>query len=275
MMCAWKELISILPIRLRDEVDRLGKDTMQELRLRIYAQPEIVLREESLWLNVAVTRDDLNFVINAASQYSPWCAETMAQGYITAAGGHRIGLCGTTICRDGSMVGMREVDSICIRVARDFPGIGERFQTAEDSILIIGAPGWGKTTMLRDVIRQISLYETVSVVDERGELFPIGFQRGKRTDVLLGCPKRIGIDLVLRTMGPCCIAVDEITEETDCSALIQAANCGVRLLATAHANSMRDFLRRAVYKPLIKKQIFRTIIVLDKEKSFRVERMTV
>lgn len=274
MMCAWKELLSILPPRLRREVDSLGKEPVQELRLRCGAPPELVLAGKSLWLAETATRDDLNFVINTASRYSPWAASTAAQGYITAPGGHRIGLCGGAVCRSGAVEGIREISSLCIRVARDFPGIGKDAVGMKGSILILGAPGWGKTTLLRDLIRQLSETEAVSVVDERGELFPEGFLRGKRMDVLTGCPKPAGIDMVLRTMGPDCIAVDEITAEGDCQALVQAANCGVRLLATAHAGSARDFRCRRVYRPLAEEGIFETLLILGRDRSYKMERVT-
>lgn len=272
MMCAWKELLSILPPRLRGEVE--GKSAAQELRLRINAPPELVLGEKSLWLPEKTSRDDLNFVVNTASRYSPWSASTAAQGYITAPGGHRIGLCGEAVCRGGTVEGIREIHSLCIRIARDFPGIGRKAAGLDGSILILGAPGWGKTTLLRDVIRQCSETECVGVVDERGELFPQGFTRGKRMDVLTGCPKPAGIDMTLRTMGPSCIAVDEITAEGDCTALLQAANCGVRLLATAHAASLQDFQRRRVYRPLMENRIFDSVLVLRRDKSYKVERVS-
>ena len=273
MMCAWKELLSILPLSLRAETDLLGNEKLQELRLRINEPPELVLLGKSHWLKGKISRDDLNFIVNTASRYSPWAASTVAQGYITAPGGHRIGLCGEVVCRNGTVEGIREVHSLCIRIARDFPGIGKDAADLKGSILILGAPGWGKTTLLRDLIRQLSEKECISVVDERGELFPEGFPPGKRSDILTGCPKSQGIEMLLRTMGPSCIAVDEITAEKDSAALLRAANCGVRLLATAHAASVQDFRRRSVYRTLIENGIFKNLLVLREDKSYSVERM--
>ena len=274
MMCAWKELLAILPLRLRAEVDRQGRESLQELRLRINAPAELVLGGKVNWLSGNVTQDELNFVVNTASRYSPWAASTTAQGFLTAPGGHRIGICGEAVCKDGNITGMCHISYLCIRVARDFPDLLKSLQRLEGSVLILGAPGWGKTTLLRCLIRQVAQEEAVSVVDERGELFPQGFLRGRRMDILTGCPKPAGIEMMLRTMGPACIAVDEITAAADCQALIQAANCGVRLLATAHAGSSRDYCQRGVYRELVHQKIFDTLIVLHKDKSYHMERMT-
>lgn len=273
MMCAWKELLGVLPIWMRQDVDELGREDLQELHMRLNAPPELVTSGRVLQLERIVTRDDLDYCINAASRYSPWAAATIAQGYLTAPGGHRIGICGEGVCRDGVVSGIREVTSLCVRVARDFPGIGKVILDLPGSVLILGAPGWGKTTLLRDMARQLSERHNVAVVDERRELFPDGFERGKRMDVLTGCPKSLGMDMVLRTMGPNWIALDEITAEEDCRALIQAANCGVRLLATAHAGSAQDFRSRTVYRPLAEQRVFETLVILRQDKTCTVERM--
>lgn len=273
MRCAWKELLGILPAWLRKPVDEQGRETLQELRLRCGTPPELVLRDGVRWLDRNAEGEDLRFCVNAASRYSPWSAATAAQGYVTAPGGHRIGLCGEAVCKNGEVTGIRELRSLCIRVARDFPGIGREAAKCGGSILILGAPGWGKTTLLRDLVRQIAERETVAVVDERGELFPEGIARGKRMDVLTGCPKSAGINMVLRTMGPACIALDEITAQADTQALLHAVGCGVRLLATVHASSLSDLRRRPVYRPLMESGLFETALVLRADKTFQTERM--
>lgn len=274
MICAWKELLEILPMWMRTEVDKLGSETMQELRLRVNSPPELILPEKSYWLQRKIRQEDLSYTINAASQYSPWTASSAAQGYITGPGGHRIGLCGETVIQQGKVMSIKNFSSLCIRIARDFPGIAAAVSHMAGSILIIGPPGWGKTTLLRDLIRQLESDERICVMDERKELFPNGFRHGNRIDILSGCSKREGIPMLLRTMGPTCIAVDEITEKEDASALLQAANCGVRLLATAHGLSVSDFCQRSVYRPLVENKIFDILLVLKKDKTFTMERMT-
>lgn len=278
MRCAWQELLSILPVWMRKEVDELGRDTLQELRLRLGLPPELVRSNGNATLKRNVMIEDLNYLVNTASRYSPWSASTAAQGYITAAGGHRIGLCGDAVVQGGTMTGIRQATSLCVRIARDFPGIARKIGCTGSSVLIIGRPGSGKTTLLRDLIRIRSEAGngSIAVVDERGELFPKGsvsFPTGPRTDILSGCTKRQGIEMLLRTMGPAAIAVDEITSEGDCDALLQAGWCGVSLLATAHAASREDLLGRPVYKPLVCGGLFDTLIVLHSDKSWKAERM--
>lgn len=274
MKCAWQALLSILPPRMRTEVDKLGKDSLQELRLRLDRPPELVASGGSHWLPINITAQDINFVVHTASKYSPWAAATVSQGYITAPGGHRIGMCGDVIVKDDKAAGVRTATSLCIRVARDFPGIAARAAGIKGNILVIGPPGSGKTTLLRDLVRQISdSGQTVTVVDERGELFPVGFQQGRRTDVLTGCSKAQGLDMALRTMGPSYIAVDEITAQSDCQALLQCGWCGVHLLATAHASDLRDLKSRPVYTPLLESCIFENVLVLQRDKTWHTERM--
>ena len=273
MNCAWKELLSILPPRWRREVDSLGSETAQNIRLRVHAPPELCCGDRNHWLSDTVSRDDVNFVINTASRYSPWAAASIGKGYLTAPGGHRIGICGEAVIKNGELTTIREISSLCIRVARDISGVSGDLESRSGSILILGAPGWGKTTLLRDLIRQKGKQGMhVCVVDEREELFPSGIPRENTLDVLLGCKKSDGIQMALRTMEPQVIAMDEITALEDCEALRQGAWCGVTLLATAHAASLSDYLHREVYAPLVRQNLFENIVVLHSDKSWSLER---
>lgn len=273
MNCDWNSLLSIIPLWMRHDTDRYGRGTLQELRLRIGRPPVLICTEGNRMLSGTVTGADLIHVIDLASNYSPWTAATIAQGYITAPGGHRIGICGEAVVKTGGMTTIREPSSLCIRIARDIPGIAEKLLGIGRSYLIIGRPGSGKTTLLRDLIRLRAGTENVSVVDERGELFPKGFDTGLGVDILMGLRKREGTLQLLRTMSPSVIAMDEITAPEDRDALLSAHRCGTDLLATAHATQKDDLYARSTYRPLVEEKVFDTLVTLHTDKSWELERM--
>lgn len=280
MRCAWQAYMNLLPQWMRQDVDTFGKDELQELRIRIGQAPEMMLKNGCRRLSKAAESSDLVSIVNTASEYSPWAARTLAQGYVTAPGGHRIGVCGAATVNNGRMTGISYATSLCIRVARDFCDIAKTAANLTESVLIIGPPGSGKTTLLRDLIRQKSCIGqgSVAVVDEREEIFPLYkgqacFYAGERTDILSGVSKATGIEAVLRSMNPTWIAIDEITAQEDCQAILHAGWCGVHMLATAHAGSVRDLRDRPVYRPLLDSKLFSTVLILQKDKTWTMERI--
>lgn len=268
------ELLSILPPKLRPRIRDELLSELQEIRLRLNRPAKLVCSGVNQTLTHVVSEEDLRYCINAASRYSPWNSATVRDGYLTAPGGHRIGLCG-----EAAGDSIHQITSLCIRVAKDVPGIAVGIPLTE-STLILGPPGSGKTTLLRALIRRLSEAGrgSVAVVDERAEIFPLSgghtcFEPGENTDVLTGRRKADGIEMVLRTMGPGWIAVDEITAEEDCRALIRAGWCGVKLAATAHASSLSDLRSREIYRPLVQTGLFRQAIILHMDKSWHRERI--
>ena len=115
MTCAWQYLIELLPLWMRDYVDKQGRDTLQELRLRINAPPMLIFEHGTVSMNRSVCEGDLAFCVNMVTKYSPWSTSTASKGYYAAAGGHRIGVCGTIILSNGQATGFQNLSSLCIQ----------------------------------------------------------------------------------------------------------------------------------------------------------------
>ena len=279
MDCQWTALLNVLPLWLREGVNKARPEGLQEIRLRVGMMPDLVFQDKHIRMQRAVAKEDLEFCINTASRYSPWASQTVSKGFLTVSGGHRIGICGTVAMQNGRSLSIRDVSSLCIRVSRQLQGIGKEAASIPGNILILGRPGSGKTTLLRDIIRcKSNRGSTVCVVDERQEVFPcVGgtscFECGQNTDILSGCPKAEGIEMAIRVMNPHVIAVDEVTAKQDCDALMNAGWCGISLLATAHASSVKDYFERPIYKPLVESRLFDTLLILQMDKSWRAERV--
>lgn len=281
MVLYWNALLEILPPWMRAKMEK--PIDIREVRLRIGHTPLLCCPNQMQEISGHTVRsEDLHFVINAASRCSPYSVTTINRGFLTARGGHRVGLCGSGIYKDGQLCGIRDLRSVCIRVARDITGISNPVVSKLDNLsaLILGPPGSGKTTFLRDLIRELSgLGNVIAVVDERCELFPAdyaGFQyaAGPNTDVLSGVQKPEGIEMLLRTMSPQWIALDEISSEADCITMEHAGYCGVRFLATCHAFDKEDLFRRSVYRKLMESGIFRKLIIMHRDQTFTMEELT-
>jgi stage III sporulation protein AA len=221
---------------------------------------------------------DLEAVLEAVTQGSAHTAlASLKTGFVTAPGGHRLGVCGAVVQRENGVPGLRDVSSVCLRVARAVPGAadglpmrllcGDRFFHT----LILSPPGFGKTTLLRDLARQISdggahgAPRRVALVDERGEVAACHrgqpqLDVGAHTDVLDGCPKSWGILWLLRAMAPQVLMVDEITSPADMDAMAAAQGCGVTLFATLHADDLRDLAARPVCRTL--SALFQRVIII-------------
>lgn len=239
-----------------------------------------------------VTEKDLREMQNYISNYSLYAyKEELKNGFITIEGGHRIGVAGAVINKDGKVSGISHLTFFNIRVAHEKKGCAKSvlgYLRQEETIyntLLVSAPGAGKTTLLRDCIRSLSYGECgmagnkIAVVDERSELAASfhGIPQndvGPRTDVLDGCNKPEGIMMLLRTMSPQIIAVDELGGEADFYAVEQAAYCGCRILGTIHAGSIADLKEKAISKKWCERDVFERFVFVKKEadgnRSFHV-----
>lgn len=290
---------AVLPPGWRVPLNRLTdgeRERVEEIRLRCGRLLTLVFPEGERQIAGAdspLTQADLSLVLEIATQASAHTALAQVRhGFFTVRGGHRIGICGSGVVRDGELRNLRQVSSLAIRVARQ--AVGTARPVADKlwengrlvNTLIVSPPGWGKTTLLRDLIRMISDGEgrpplRVGVADERGELAAVweGMPQldvGAHTDVMDNCPKAEGLLMLLRGMNPQVLCADEITAPEDAAALELAANCGVSLLATAHAAGLEDLRSRPLYCRLLDQGIFRRVLTISRtgeRRSFRVEKV--
>ena len=249
-----------------------------------------------------VCENDIKEMLDRLTGYSLYAyAHEFRQGYFTLRGGHRVGVSGKTVVEDGIVKTMKDIQFMNIRVAHEKRNCGKKVigrllkEGKLRHTLLISSPGQGKTTLLRDLIRLISdgfYYEeagkrtyfeglTVGVVDERSEIgaavngIPT-MDLGIRTDLMDGCPKHVGIFMLLRSMAPKVIAVDEIGDDRDFEAIRQAVNSGCTILATAHGSSLPEMERKKLFASFLKEQIFeRCVILSSRNGKGTVERIEV
>lgn len=283
-MNVYEEVWPLLPERYAVQLRETDFDGLEELRLGCGRPLRLRYGRGERELYPPGTGAEVEEIVQRACRRSVYAhTQTIRQGYVTVAGGHRLGICGTGVVGSEGLDGLREFSSLNLRIAREFPGFAD--QAAErvwESALLLGPPGCGKTTLLRDLVRQLSdrHRQTVGLADERGELSaPVDGQPrlcvGSRTEILAHVPKGQAMMMLLRTMNPHWIATDEITCRQDIRAMEQIACCGVRLLATAHGEGLNDLLRRPVYRELMEQKIFRQVIVLRRDKTYTLEELNV
>lgn len=287
------ELIKIFAPRLRQVIARteIEYDDLQEIRLRVNMPLMMIYKNKEYRLDsgghlltdencgqteVVVTPEDIRETMALVSNYSLYAYEDeIRQGYITIRGGHRVGIAGKIILENERIKSIQYISFMNIRLSHQVKGCADRVlpYILRDGrlchTLIISPPCCGKTTMLRDIIRQVSGGgQSVGVVDERSEIAAcyLGIPQnevGIRTDVLDGCPKAHGMLMLLRSMSPQIIAVDEIGSQEDIRAIAYVINCGCKLLATVHGSSIEDLMSKPVLSRLVREKLFERYIVLN------------
>ena len=293
-----EEVLRMFPEAMRGRWRPVARqaDGLQEIRLRVNV-PATVLIDNREWFVDAEgqlvdrqpqqaenTPEDLELILKHLCQYSIYAfADEIRQGFLTIQGGHRVGLAGQVILEDGDRVrNLKYIRYINIRMAHEIKGVSDPILPSlynKDgqvvNTLLISPPGCGKTTMLRDMIRNLSNGNeygegvNVSVVDERSEIAGsyLGIAQndvGIRTDVLDGCPKREGMMMLIRSMAPQVLAVDELGNEGDIQALQMASGCGCKLIATIHGSSLEEIRHKKYMRNVIADGLFDRYLVLTK-----------
>lgn len=290
-MEGFRRASALLPPPLRRKAEGLSpaeQRRCEEFRLRRgYPASALIAGRETPLSPERVTDDMLRHVLEAATRSSLHAAEAeLRRGYLSAAGGVRVGVCGVGVMGSEGVRGLRSFSSAAIRVPRAVPGCADGIWEALaaggfPSLLVVSPPGAGKTTLLRELIRRLSDGGCrVCVADERGELAGLGgeagFDVGAHTDVMTGVPKAGAAQMLLRSMNPQVLAMDEIADEEEGEALLQAVNCGVKLLASVHGEDIADASRRPACRALLAAGAFRRCVAVSCRggiRRYRVEEL--
>ena len=278
----FEKIRRILTRNVRQEIEGqlLKWNEIQEIRFRTGHAVIVLYKNREIKLPVFVEQKDIQQMMELLTNYSFHAYENeIKQGFITIEGGHRVGMAGQVLVEKGTVKMLKHISSLNIRVSHEIPECANNiFPYISNGkkvchTLIISPPKGGKTTLLRDMIRQISDGNgwvegcNVGVVDERSELAGCyqGIPQndvGTRTDVLDGCPKKEGMLMLIRAMSPEVIAVDEIGDAEEVNVMKYAMHCGVKMLVTVHGESMEEIRRKPLFDQLIKEHCFERYIVL-------------
>ena len=277
------------------------KSSIEEIRLRVNKPLMIYANNHDFFItrkgeisssenqnNYIVSKKNIDNCIQFISDYSIYSIEEeLKRGYITIQGGHRVGIVGRVVLENGDIRIMKEFTGLNYRVAREKIGISSKIikyllneKKEFLNTLIVSPPQCGKTTLLRDIIRNLSNGMPdlklkglkIGLVDERSEIGAayrgiIQNDLGLRTDVLDGCPKAKGMIMLIRAMSPEIIATDEIGRIDDAFAIHEALLAGIKLITTVHGNSLEDILQKKVIGDLVKDSVFQRIIILSNKKG--------
>jgi len=294
-----EEINSILPLKIRQIINRLDKELqeqIQEIRIRERRPLEIICSEKQFFLTpdgktsnypekaYVPNNEDTLKILNIISNHSIYrLEEELRRGYITVQGGHRIGITGKAILEKGEVKTLKDISGFNIRIAKQVIGAADSIipyilnikQKNIYNTLIISTPQSGKTTLLRDTARQISsgigkynfTGKKVGIIDERSEIAGCvaGVPQndvGYRTDILDSCPKAEGMMMMIRSMSPEILVIDEIGRHED-----TARNAGVQVIATAHGSNLSEIAKRPSISSLIQQQIFARYILLSRRKG--------
>lgn len=279
-----RELLELLP----EDIQKVflyesGNSKIQEIRIKINKNL-IYLKDNEEYLSEYIcSKRDLDYIIKRLSNYSLYAfEEELKQGYITINGGHRIGFCGVCVMENSKIKTIKQIGSINIRVCKEILGCSDKilkYLLKENEIyntIIISPPKCGKTTLIRDLGRNISngvkcyglTGKNVSIIDERSEIAACykgvpQMNVGIRTDVLDNCPKSYGIMMCIRSMAPQVIVCDEIGTYEDVNSVLMALNSGVNIITSIHGNNIEDLYKRRVFNELINNNVFKRAVILD------------
>ncbi|NLK44913.1 MAG: stage III sporulation protein AA [Tissierellia bacterium] len=287
-----KNVLIKIPLHIKGKVEEIRLKKEKPLMIYYEGKDYFVTKTGNLSKDMSkgiiVGENHIVSTFQLISNYSPYAyLEEIRNGYITITGGHRVGIGGKVVYGNKGIENIKNISSMNIRIAREKMGISDSLipnliKGKKDffNTLIISPPQCGKTTLLRDIVRNLSNgtitsnYEgfKVSLIDERSELAGMynGVAQkdvGLRTDILDGCLKSDGIIMAIRSLSPDIIAVDEIGGKRDVDAIHEALRAGIKLIATIHGSSIHEIREKLSMRDIFQEKIFERYIVLDRSKG--------
>lgn len=287
MVFLWDEICRLLPDEIGKAVKELDPDRVREISLRtgrpvaICADRLYFADKNRLTLSPAgcmpISSAAMERTLERICHGSVYAMrDSLVRGFISLDGGHRAGVCGKTVIQKGEITHITDISSISIRIAHQIKGAADGVMSSITSprlqnTLIISPPACGKTTLLRDIARQLAneryMYR-VGIVDERGEIAASHrgtpqMDVGVLSDVYHLCPKAEGMSMLLRSMSPQVVITDEIGTREDSDAMLSLVNAGIKIICSAHAYGKEDLMQRSETAPLLSRGVFERIIVLS------------
>ena len=278
------KILRLLPQNISSNILEINhKNGIEEIRLNVGKKLRVIVQGKEIIKSYIVTNEDIKTIIQKISNYSLYAIEEeIKQGYITIEGGHRVGIAGQCVIENKMIKTIKHISSLNIRVAREIIGCSDKIMKYIFSngriknTLIISPPRCGKTTLLRDISRNISDgYSRLSlkgrrvvIIDERSEIASCyrgvpQMKVGERTDVYDNCLKGEGLIMAIRTMSPDVIICDEIGSKSDIDGIIMAYNSGVNVICTLHGNDIEDLYKRDVFKSILSQGLIEKVIILN------------
>lgn len=280
------EILNILPEKIKVKIIKYDKDgTLQEIRLKAGKPIIINAGDREYVTNIILSYMEIRQILQKISNFSVYAYDDeIKEGFITAKGGCRIGISGEFSSENKKVKSLKNIYSLNIRIAHEVKGCSDKImkyichEGRVMNTILISPPKCGKTTILRDIARNISNGMNtpylkgmkVAIIDERSEIAgcSLGIPQmdvGIRTDVFDRCFKSEGIIMAVRSMSPDVIVCDEIGTKEDMEAIIKSFLCGVSIITSIHGEGIEDLLRREAFNEIIRNNILRRAIILNNE----------
>ena len=285
------EVIEYFPLSIKSvinsylEKNKSLENSIEEIRIRSNGNLSFKIGQDLITIFSNITKGEMQEIFENICEKSIYSyTKQIAEGFITIKGGNRVGITGSAVIENGRVINLNYISSLNFRIARQIKDVSNSIlkyviNIQNNSIfntIIASPPGGGKTTILRDLVRKISngmseinfSPKICGIVDERGEIAAMykGVPQndiGENSDVINNVPKSIGINMLIRSMGPQIIVCDEIGTKEDIEAIEKATLSGVKGIFTVHASTIKEIKENPNLSKLIQNKLIQKIIVLD------------